>query len=63
MLGEVFLLNLETVVGRARVYDAKVGWQGCSRGFGQHADRLRNDPRVQTRVRPARGRTTQATSC
>jgi hypothetical protein len=46
--------------GRARVGCDAVRWQGCSRAFGQPAVRLRNDPRLQARVRPARETTQRA---
>jgi len=31
----------------------KACWQGCSRGFVQHAVRLRNGLRMQAQMRPA----------
>jgi hypothetical protein len=46
--------------GHVRVGCDAVRWQGCSRAFGQPAVRLRNDPRLQARVRPARETTLRA---
>jgi hypothetical protein len=53
-------LNLDPVVEHARVGCDVVRWRGCSRAFGQLAVRLRNDPRLQARVRPARETTLRA---
>jgi len=35
-------------------FNQKACWQGCSRGFVQHAVRLRNGLRMQAQMRPAR---------
>jgi hypothetical protein len=55
-----WFFSLDPAVGHARVGCDAVRWQGCSRAFGRHAVRLRNDPRLQARVRPARGTTLRA---
>ena len=38
-------------------------WQGCSRGFGSHAIRLRNGLRLQAQMRPARARRQHSELC
>ena len=38
-------------------------WQGCSRGFAQHAARLRNGLRLQAQTRPARARRPHSELC
>ena len=38
-------------------------WQGCSRGFAQHAARLRNGLRLQAQTRPARARRPHGEPC
>jgi len=45
------------------VYVFAAFWQGCSREFGQHADRLRNGLHMPVQTRPARETTTQASPC
>ena len=52
--------NQDSSVGRACVCVFAAFWQRCSRGFGQHATRLRNGLRLHAQTRPARAKTTQA---